>query len=91
MGRKAVRMDLNILKEAANAIESHQDYGDPETNHRRIADLWNIYAGTMLNSKDVMMMMILVKVSRLMQTPGHRDSQVDIAGYAALLAEDVGK
>ena len=60
MGRKALRMDLNILKEAANAIESHQDYGDPETNHRRIADLWNIYAGTMLNSKDVMMMMILV-------------------------------
>lgn len=28
--------------------------------------------------------MIAMKLSRLVQTPGHRDSWLDIAGYAAL-------
>jgi len=28
-------------------------------------------------------MMVLLKMARLMQTPDHRDSYVDMAGYAA--------
>ncbi len=32
---------------------------------------------------DVAVLMVLVKVARLAQTPGHRDSLLDIAGYAA--------
>jgi hypothetical protein len=34
-----------------------------------------------------MIMMILVKIGRLMHSPTHRDSLVDIAGYAALCGE----
>ena len=80
-------MDLDILIEAQEAITAHSDYGDPETNHFRIAKLWNAYAGTMLDARDVMIMMILVKIGRLMHTPTHRDSLVDIAGHAALYGE----
>ena len=80
-------MDLDVLDKAREAIESHTNYGDPETNHYRIAKLWNAYAGTTLGARDVMIMMILVKISRLIQTPDHKDSMIDIAGYAALLGE----
>ncbi len=36
-----------------------------------------------IKPSDVAVLMILVKVARLAQTPGHRDSLLDIAGYAA--------
>ena len=31
--------------------------------------------------------MLAVKGSRLIETPGHEDTHVDIAGYAAILSE----
>ena len=34
-------------------------------------------------------MMMIVKISRLMETPAHEDSWVDIAGYAAITAEAI--
>ena len=40
-----------------------------------------------LSPADVGMMMIGVKMARLSNAPEHRDTQVDIAGYAALLSE----
>jgi hypothetical protein len=36
---------------------------------------------------DVAMMMLLVKVARLMHSPGHQDSHIDIAGYASISEE----
>lgn len=40
-----------------------------------------------VSSYDVAMMMLLVKVARLMNSPGHQDSHIDIAGYASILEE----
>jgi hypothetical protein len=37
------------------------------------------------------MMMMLVKVARLMHSPGHQDSHIDIAGYASVLEEIANK
>ena len=78
-----------ILDDAKEAIESHTEYGSPTANHERIAYLWNIFIDYKstdgISPKDVMAMMILVKISRIMETPEHKDSIVDIAGYAALL------
>lgn len=72
------------------------DYGDKTVNHQRIADLWNAWlhesrvsngpSGS-ITAYDVAMMMLMVKVARLMHSPGHQDSHVDIAGYAAILEE----
>ncbi len=41
--------------------------------------------------RDVAMLMILLKIARLAETPNHRDSIVDIIGYAACYAEMVGE
>ena len=38
---------------------------------------------------DVAMMMLLVKVARLMHSPGHTDCHIDIAGYASVMEEIV--
>jgi hypothetical protein len=47
-------------------------------------------AAPVLSASDVAYMMVLLKMARLMQTPGHRDSLVDMAGYAATAARVAG-
>ena len=74
------------------------DYGDKTQNHKRIADLWNMWifesrknniltCGDGLSAYDVAIMMLLLKVARLMNSPGHTDCHIDIAGYAACMEE----
>lgn len=77
----------------ANSIvngERQKNYGTPENNFQRIAELWTSYLQNReeehldyLSAKDVAIMMILMKVARLMNDPKHEDSWTDIAGYAA--------
>lgn len=61
-------------------------YGDPHTNHQRIADLWNAYLSgspsDVIRPCDATVMMLLLKVARLMHSSDHKDTWVDIAGYA---------
>jgi hypothetical protein len=82
------------LLEEALRITSHDRnsaYGNPEDNFQNIANYWNTYLTTMpgqgkilvLSSQDVAHLMILMKMARLNTNPSHRDSLVDIAGYAA--------
>lgn len=73
------------------------NYGKPEANFARIATLWNAYVYIRkqdmvnigqteefeLSEWDVANIMILMKVARLMHQPNHKDSWIDIAGYAA--------
>ena len=79
--------------------ERAKDYGDKLQNHQRIADLWNTWLresrkgenmaseGNEIHPYDVAMMMMLVKVARLMHSPGHQDSHIDLAGYSSILEE----
>lgn len=60
-----------------------ENYGSPEDNFRRIADLWTDYLNRDIEPHDVAIMMILMKAARLMNNPSHLDSWIDIAGYAA--------
>jgi hypothetical protein len=86
--------DEALLRDALAAVtgERRKAYGDPEQNFTTIADLWNAYLcrraaiNAHFTPGDVAQMMILVKVARLAQTPDHRDSMLDIAGYAACAA-----
>jgi len=80
-----------------------EDYGDKYTNHTRIAKLWTMWLNERtrtwavdgqeerpdveITPYDVAMMMLLVKVARLMHSPGHQDSHIDIAGYASISEE----
>ncbi len=77
-------------------------YGKPEDNFARIARMWNAHFsniaprdanGTQLaggiHPRDVALLMILMKVARLAETPDYRDSVVDILGYALCYGEMV--
>ena len=77
-----------ILQEAARltAKDRQKIYGDPRTNHCRIADLWTIYLGNEVTPQQVAICMALVKIARLMETET-ADSFVDLAAYAAIAGE----
>jgi hypothetical protein len=82
----------SILQEAHEVIYGDREavYGDPGKNLRAIADFWEMYlyhkygADFPIDYNDVCAMMRLVKEARMMNSPEHRDSAVDICGYAAL-------
>lgn len=76
---------LNILEEANNHVSEgrQQTYGHPADDFRRVTDAAkaleiNPLSGPLHHA----LYMVLVKLSRLVQTPDHHDSIVDIAGYA---------
>lgn len=76
----------NILTEADRIVYSDRErtYGAPAKNLKQIARLWSAYLDTEITAHEVCDMMILLKIARLQNNPEHRDSLVDVAGYAAL-------
>lgn len=83
-----------MLHYAAGLVSGDRakNYGDKAQNHERIAALWRMWLAQRgkpsdVGAYDVAMMMILVKIARLMHSPGHADSHTDIAGYAAICEE----
>ncbi len=92
----SVDVKTSVLDEAKRIVNGARraDYGKPEDNFKRIADLWNVHLVNTgregsITPKDVAAFMVLMKVARLAETPDHRDSIVDIIGYAACYAEIV--
>lgn len=83
----------SILSEAARIVDGdrEQTYGDPGRNLRTIANLWDSWllargwSGPGLTTDDIALLMVLLKVARLANQPTHRDSQVDLCGYARLM------
>jgi hypothetical protein len=76
-----------ILDAAACAVcgERNLNYGAPEDNFRNISELWDVWlkGRRTVEPWEVAVLMIFLKLGRLKTTPDHRDSWVDIAGYAA--------
>lgn len=77
---------LNKANELVNGDRA-KIYGDAFENHGRIAALWSVVLDRDVSVAEVYQCMILVKISRLMNTPDSIDSWVDIAGYASLGGE----
>jgi hypothetical protein len=81
----------SVLQEAKMIIygDREKTYGHPSKNLRTIASMWNAYLKSVgdreLTAQDVSVMMVLLKSARLANDPNHRDSVVDICGYAALI------
>lgn len=82
-----------IFEEAQKIVYGDREkvYGDPGKNIRAIAGFWELYLNGKypdrihrINEQDVCAMMRLLKEARLMNTPSHRDSLVDICGYAGV-------
>lgn len=78
-----------VLNKAMECVckNREQEYGSPEDNFGLIARLWTEYLGMEIETKDVAVMMILLKSARIASGSGHADNWVDIAGYAACGAE----
>ena len=75
-----------LLKQATDAVCTDREgqYGSPEDNFRRIADLWTTYCGGYsFEPKDVAMMMSLLKIARIATGKHKDDNYIDLAGYAA--------
>jgi hypothetical protein len=76
----------DLLQEAIAVVAQRGDhYGEVMADFTRIAGMWSdLYAaGREYEPHEVAMHMICIKLSRLVESPGQRDSWLDIAGYAA--------
>jgi hypothetical protein len=79
-----------ILDEAARVTSTDRNdaYGAPDINHGCTAELISAYLSRKygrrvpFDADDVCVANLCQKISRLAHTPRHRDSLVDIAGYA---------
>jgi hypothetical protein len=82
-----------LLAEAAEIVTKDRatTYEEPESSFTNIAALWDAYLKAKIDPTitpaDVSLMMIQLKVARLTNNPSHWDSTLDIAGYAACLAD----
>jgi hypothetical protein len=74
-----------LLNEALKCVTGDRNiqYGDPSEDFKRVAALWSAYLGITISPDNVAVCQILLKISRLTWNPQHKDSWVDIAGYAA--------
>lgn len=86
MAIKQKKPTLLQVAEATINGARQQEYGDKLNNFSQISMLWTGLLARKLTSpitpEDVALMMINVKAARLAHNPGHKDSVVDIAGYA---------
>ena len=81
-----------VLDRAHEAVSDREkSYGSPKDNFGRLAAIANVILADKLNqplnAMDIGMLKAAMKLARLIETPGHIDSAVDLAGYAALLSE----
>lgn len=79
---------MSTILQEADAIagqDRSRDYGHPRDNHQRIADIWNVQLGKKLSepitAREVALCMIGLKLARLINSPNHMDSMIDVAGY----------
>lgn len=85
---------MEILEEAGLLVTGprRSAYGPPQYNFERIARFWQAYFGNtgrdvLITAADVAPMMRLMKEARLCESPDHKDSFVDLVGYAITGAE----
>lgn len=68
--------------------DRQDDYGDKLQNFSQIAMLWQgvlaakLSPESCITPEDVALCMIQVKIARLAKNPDHKDSILDVAGYA---------
>lgn len=75
-------IDPTVAVDAIRLVDEdrNEQYGSPEENLGRIAEMWSGYTGTKLSAMDVALMMVLVKISRS-KASYIRDTTVDGVAY----------
>lgn len=82
---------LDLAKEAVTSRMAA--YGDPKVSFGRTAEVWTALLNDKLDddltASDVCLLLSALKLVRLSFCPLHKDSYVDLAGYASCMAECV--
>jgi hypothetical protein len=77
-----------LLEHAAGLVNRRRrEYGEPVDLFEQVAHRWSLTLGTKVSPAQVVLCLIDLKIARLARDPKHFDSQVDVAGYAAVLRE----
>ena len=79
---------LSMLRHAATVVADRgRAYGDARQSMEAVAQRWSLTLGLPVTAAQVALCMIDLKLERLKHDPGHEDSLLDVAGYAAVLHE----
>lgn len=86
-----VRVEVLRTAEKYVSADRNATHGEPEDSFGMIAALWDTYLaqtgrlayGERITRADVALLMSLQKTARAAVNPEHKDSWIDIAGYAA--------
>ena len=79
-----------LLQQALMVFEHRRaNYGLAKHHFRDVAKRWSQLLGQEVTPQQVIACMIELKLARLRENPAHLDSIIDIAGYAAVMAEVV--
>ncbi|MGH6894999.1 MAG: DUF6378 domain-containing protein [Geminicoccaceae bacterium] len=77
-----------FLEHAAGLVNRRRrEYGEPVDLFEHVAQRWSRTLGSKVRPAQVVLCLIDLKLARLARDPKHLDSQVDVAGYAAVLRE----
>jgi hypothetical protein len=76
--------EVKVLEEALSLVYGDRGvaYGHPAVDYERTAKLWGAILDIEMTAVQAIQCMIAMKLSRLCNTPDHRDSWVDVGGYA---------
>ena len=91
--RRTTRGDVLDTAKSYVTKDRAADHGDMEDNFQRISDLWTAYLGfdLIITSKDVAVMMTLLKIARIKSNATHPDNWIDACGYMACGGEIASK
>lgn len=75
-----------MLQRAADVlVERSKTYGDPRQSMSAVAARWSITLGHAVTPAQVVLCLMDLKLARLQHDSAHRDSMVDLIGYATIL------
>ena len=80
-GEKLLHHAMLIFKMRRSA------YGEARRHLHEVAQRWSLVMGYEITPYQAVMCLLELKLCRLKENPTHLDSIVDIAGYAAVMAE----
>ncbi len=80
-----------LLAHAASIVtRRRREYGEPAALFEQVAKRWSLTLGTRVSPAQVVLCLLDLKLARLAHDPAHLDSQLDLAGYGAVLHEVAG-
>lgn len=89
MAKQPVVVPSDILAEASAIVHGprQEQYGEPLENWAITAEIMSALTGRTIKPEEAVLFAISLKLARLRHDPSHRDSQVDLAGYAWVLSK----